>query len=255
MGQRGTQVRYRTNGRPLSTRRRVQPKKSMMNRIFHKTEKNKYIITGVLALGMAAVVTNGVHRGATNLGIEPTMAIQSSGNTLTEEEKWRESLRVDVTNQTKQNTENKLDVLENLVEQYNENAQEYGKQQITKNAILICSEPSINDGQIYTDYTEDGTLEYHQNYNAQTDQWVEGKNIDGAYVLINSLDRKAIAGIVKINDEYEPLKVDLMMLGNGEEIYASENYVTLDGEKEVYENIAEESQKREQAQQEDEMEY
>ena len=96
MEQRRNQMRFRTNGRPLTTRRRIQRKRSLVDRILHKTEKNKFTILGVLTVGMLATVVNGAVRGSTNLEQNALNAGISPINTVSEEEKWRESLRYDV---------------------------------------------------------------------------------------------------------------------------------------------------------------
>ena len=252
MEQRRNQMRFRTNGRPLTTRRRIQRKKSLVDRILHKTEKNKFTILGVLTVGMLATVVNGAVRGSTNLEQNALNAGISPINTVSEEEKWRESLRYDVRSQN--NTVKTQDIFESIIEQYNQNAETYGKQEMTENDILIYDQTGINDGQIYTDYSEDGTLEYHQNYKKPSDEvveWVNAEELDGVYAIVNGIDKQAIAGIIKVNGEYEPLKVDLMVTGSNEEIYASEDYVTLDGEKEVYDSIKAEAQRRVEAQKDD----
>lgn len=243
-------MRYKTNGRPLTTMRRVKRKRSLVDRILRKNEKSNYKILGAITIGMAITMINGMNQGTKNLEDSLRLAKMQQTHIVTEEEKWRESLRYDVNAQEAQQEKEEIkieNVLSNVVEQYNQNAAQYGEQTITENDIKIYEEMGINDGQIFSQYSDSGELEYHQNYLKQNDgtvNWVAKENIDGAYAIVNGLDNTAIAGIINLNGEYEPLKVDLMKTASNQDIIASDNYITIEGNKEVYDSLKNEAQKR-----------
>ena len=111
-------------------------------------------------------------------------------------------------------------IVDEILNMYNDNLLEQAK--IDKDDLGIIFQDYVGEGHIIEKISEDGEISYIEDASKVTkdlqagESWVESKDIEHVYVLIDTEHNNTIAGIGSINEQYHEIDVEqIRNLSNG----------------------------------------
>lgn len=222
----------------------LEEKEKKERREKRRQEKIKRIkgrIVGILAAlgitigGGVALLNSGEEPKPEPVGQETENNDEKDNQTSkTDREKFLEELQKDVdknVNKTEENQNEKLNnTIDAILEEYNGNLPE--EEKIEKEALGIILRENIGEAHIRQINFENGEKIYIDNPLVagnllEGEEWVEAKDVNDEYILVDTENNSTVAGIGTINNEITEIDIQYVIFGGKEYVQNEETYVGL----------------------------
>lgn len=189
-------------------------KKADRNKRIRKIKRAFKKIKNTLVIALSAVgIVFGVkqtHKMLTS-GEETQITNDNSSNSKNAKDanqEFRNSIKTDL---VEENSDKKQELIDEILKNYNEKLP--GEDKIDKEDLGIIFQENMGEGNIIRTITDDGEVKYRENVTADVkdnEQWVQAKDINSIYILVDNTSQDTIAGIGNIknaDNEYEYVEV------------------------------------------------
>ncbi len=174
----------------------------------------------------------------------------------TDREKFLEGLQEGVGENTNETQENLENVVDEILEKYNENLPE--EEKIDKDDLGIIFRDNVGEAHVRQAIDENGEKIYIENPLVdgnlpEGEEWIEARDIQDEYILVNTENKDLVAGIGTIDYTKTEIDVQYANFGGKEYVKNDETYVGLPEDvdlEEAYEDFSDYYQFRVQQQEE-----
>lgn len=208
-------------------------KQKNQNKLIVKLKKLLAVLGFSATIGGVAALGTGVINPQPKSPQETTEDItKDKNNEKSKKETYMDGIKVDIApEQPRINSNEKTeDIVDKILEEYNNNLEELGQTKITKENLGCILQSTVGDGRVIEETMENGEKLYTEDPRQsgilpENKKWISAEEIGDVYVLVDTNSNSIISSTGEINNEIQEIMPKYLEFGGKEYNIDEQTYV------------------------------